>query len=248
MKILVVGGTGLIGTKLVRTLREQGHEALAAGRSTGVNTVTGEGLAEALKGVSVVVDVTQAPSFAEKAVHDFFDTSTRHLLAAAHKAGVQHLIALSVVGTERLQESAYFRGKIVQEQQIKAGKVPYTLVQATQFFEFVKNIVAASTVGDEVHVPPVLIQPISSDDVAIALAKIALGKPHNGVVELGGPEKIRLDELLQRGLKAKGDTRKVVADPKARYFGALLEERTLVAGAHARHGSARFEDYLHMQK
>ncbi|MET0286957.1 MAG: SDR family oxidoreductase [Polyangiales bacterium] len=246
MKILVVGGTGLIGTKLVRKLREHGHEALAASRNTGVNVATGEGLADAIHGVEVVVDVTQAPSFAEQAVHDFFQSSTKNLLAAGIKAGVKHLLALSVVGTARLQESGYFRGKIVQEELIKAGKLPYTLVQATQFFEFVPAILAASTVGEELHVPPALIQPMSSDDVASALGKLATGKPHNGTVELGGPEPLELEALLQRALRAKGDKRKVKVDPKARYFGAAISERTLVPGAHAKLGTARFEDYLSM--
>ena len=195
MKIVVIGGSGLIGSKLVNKLRDQGHEAVAASPNSGVNTLTGEGLAEALKGASVVVDVSNSPNWEDKAVLDFFETSTRNLLAAEAAAGVKHHVALSVVGTERLLESGYFRAKIAQENLIKASSIPYTIVRATQFYEFVKGIADFSTRENEVHLPTALIQPMAADDVASAIARVAVGQPVNGIVEVGGPEQFRLDEL-----------------------------------------------------
>jgi len=244
MKIVVIGGTGLIGSKLVRTLRERGHEAVAASPNSGVNTLTGEGLAEALRGASVVVDVSNSPSFEDGAVMSFFETSTRNLLAAEAAAGVGHHVALSVVGTERLSESGYFRAKIVQEKLIKAASIPYSIVHATQFFEFVKSIAAAATDGDTVRLAPVLIQPMAADDVAAAVGRIAVSAPVNGTIEVAGPEQFRLDALIRRGLGARNDPRKVVADPHARYFGAELGERTLVPDGDAQLGKTRFEDWL----
>jgi uncharacterized protein YbjT (DUF2867 family) len=244
MKIAVIGGTGLIGSKLVTKLREHGHEAIAASPSSGVNTLTGEGLAEALKGASVVVDVTNSPSWEDTAVIKFFETSTRNLLTYEASAGVGHHVALSVVGTERLLESGFFRAKIAQENLIKASSIPYSLVRATQFFEFVKNIADFSTDGDRVGLPPVLIQPMAADDVARALGSIAVGSPVNGVVELGGPEQFRLDELIRRGLAARKDPREVIRNSRARYFGIEVSERTLLPGADARLGETRFETWL----
>jgi uncharacterized protein YbjT (DUF2867 family) len=244
MKIVVIGGTGLIGSKLVPKLREHGHDALAAAPNSGVNTITGEGLAEALKGASVVVDVSNSPSFEDAAVLAFFETSTRNLLAAEADAGVGHHVALSVVGTERLLESGYFRGKIAQEKLIKSSSIPYSIVHATQFFEFVKSIAAAATDGNTVRLAPVLIQPMAADDVAAAVGKVAVGKPLNGTVEVAGPEQLRLDEFIRQGLGEQSDPRQVVADPEARYFGAKLMERTLVPGDDARLGETRFEDWI----
>jgi uncharacterized protein YbjT (DUF2867 family) len=244
LKIVVIGGSGLIGSKLVKQLRERGHEAVAASRDSGVNTLTGEGLAEALRGASVVVDVSNSPSFEDAAVLKFFETSTRNLLAAEAEAGVGHHVALSVVGTERLSESGYFRAKIAQEKLIKESRVPYSIVHATQFFEFVKSITDAATDGSKVRLAPVLIRPMAADDVASAVARIAVGTPVNGTVEVAGPEQFRLDELIRRGLSARNDPREVVADPQARYFGAKLSERTLVPGDDARLGETRFEDWL----
>ena len=216
MKIVVIGGSGLIGSKLVSKLREQGHEAVAASPNSGVNTLTGEGLAEALKGASVVVDVSNSPSWEDAAVLNFFETSTRNLLAAEAAAGVGHHVALSVVGTERLLESGYFRAKIAQENLIKGSSIPYSIVRATQFFEFVKGIADFSTDGNTVRLPPALIQPMAADDVASEVARIAVGAPVNGTVEVGGPEQFRLDELIRQGLAAGNDPREVVADPHAR--------------------------------
>ncbi len=244
MKIVVIGGTGLIGSKLVTKLEEQGHEAVAASPASGVDTLTGDGLAEALAGAAVVVDVSNSPSFEDAAVLEFFETSTRNLLAAEAAAGVGHHVALSVVGTERLSESGYFRGKIAQEQLIRSGSIPYSIVHATQFFEFVKSIAATATDGDTVRLAPVLIQPIAADDVARAVGRVAVGAPVNGIVEVAGPEQWRLDELIRRGLTARNDQRTVVADPHARYFGAEVSERTLVPGEGARLGETRFEDWL----
>ena len=244
MKIVVIGGSGLIGTKLVNRLRKQGHEVVAASPKSGVNTITGEGLPEALAGAQVVVDVANAPSFEDKAVLKFFETSTRNLLAAEAEAGVGHHVALSVVGTERLSESGYFRAKIAQEKLIKESSIPYSIVHATQFFEFVKSIADAATEGSRVQLAPVLIQPMASDDVAEAVARIAVGAPVNGIVEVAGPEQFRLDELIRQDLSARNDPRDVVADPQARYFGAMLSERTLVPGDDARLGETRFEDWL----
>jgi uncharacterized protein YbjT (DUF2867 family) len=244
MKIVVIGGSGLIGSKLVNTLREQGHQAVAASPKSGVNTITGEGLAEALKGASVVVDVSNAPSWEDAAVMDFFETSTRNLLAAEAVAGIGHHVALSVVGSERLLESGYFRAKIAQENLIKASSIPYSIVRATQFFEFVKGIADFSTKGNEVHLPSVLIQPMAADDVASAVGRVATGSPVNGIVEVGGPEQFRLDELIRRGLAARNDPRKVVADPQATYYGIKVTERALVPEQNASLGKMRFDDWL----
>ena len=244
MKLVIIGGTGLIGSKLVTKLREHGHEAVAAAPNTGVNTLTGEGLAEALQGASVVVDVSNSPSFEDAAVMEFFTTSTRNLLKAAGAAGVTHYVALSVVGTERLSESGYFRAKIAQEQMIKESAIPYSIVHATQFFEFVKSIAAAATDGNTVRLAPVLIQPMAAEDVAKAVGKVAVGPPVNGIVEIAGPEQFRLDELIREGLKARQDPREVVADPQSRYFGAVLSERTLVPADGARLGEMRFQEWL----
>ena len=244
LKIVVIGGSGLIGSKLVKQLREHGHEAVAASRDSGVNTLTGEGLAEALRGASVVVDVSNSPSFEDAAVLKFFETSTHNLLAAEAGARVGHHVALSVVGTARLSESGYFRAKIAQEKMIKQSSIPYSIVHATQFFEFVKSIADSATDGSKVRLAPVLIQPIAADDVADAVATIAVGLPVNGTVEVAGPEQFRLDELIKRGLAVRNDPREVVADPQARYFGAALSERTLVPSDGARLGKTRFEDWL----
>ena len=244
MKIVVIGGTGLIGSKLVKKLREHGHEAVAASPDSGVNTLTGEGLAETLKGASVVVDVSNSPSFETAAVLNFFETSTRNLLTHEAAAGVAHHVALSVVGTERLSESGYFRAKIAQEKLIKESSIPYSIVRATQFFEFVKSIADAATDGNTVRLAPVLIQPMAADDVASAVGRTAVGTPVNGVIEVAGPERFRLDEFIRRGLSARNDPRSVVADPRARYFGAELGELTLVPGDDARLGQTRFEEWL----
>jgi uncharacterized protein YbjT (DUF2867 family) len=244
MKIVVIGGTGLIGSKLVSRLEEHGHEAIAASPDSGVNTLTGEGLPETLEGASVVVDVSNSPSFEDAAVLEFFRASTRNLLAAEAAAGVGHHVALSVVGTERLTESGYFRAKIAQEQLIHDSSIPYSIVHATQFFEFVKSIAAGATDGNTVRLAPVLIQPIAADDVARAVGQVAVGSPVNGIVEVAGPEQFRLDELIRRGLRARNDPREVMADPHARYFGAVLTERMLLPGDDARRGETRFEDWL----
>jgi len=244
MKLVIIGGTGLIGSKLVTKLSEGGHDAVAASPDTGVNTLTGEGLAEVLQGASVVVDVSNSPSFEDTAVMNFFTTSTRNLLEAAGAAGVTHYVALSVVGTERLSESGYFRAKIAQEQRIKASSIPYTIVHATLFFEFVKSIAAAATDGNTVRLAPVLIQPMAADDVATAVGRIAVGTPVNGIVEVAGPEQFRLDELIRAGLKARQDPRDVVADPQSRYFGAILAQHTLMPADGARLGEIRFQEWL----
>ena len=244
MKIVVIGGTGLIGSLLIKKLEADGHEAVAAAPNTGVNTITGEGLAEVLQGAAVVVDVSNSPSFEDAAVLNFFETSTRNLLAAEAKAGVRHHVALSVVGTERLTESGYFRAKIAQENLIRASAIPYSIVHATQFFEFVKSIAAAATEGNTVRLAPVLIQPMAAEDVSSAVCRIAEGSPVNGIVEVAGPQQFRLDELIRRGLGARNDPREVVADPHARYFGAELQERTLVPGDGANLAETRFDDWL----
>src|SRR6058998_4403876 len=220
MKIVVIGGTGLIGSKLVNKLRENGHEVVAASPSSGVNTLTGEGLADALNGASVAVDVTNSPSWEDAAVLKFFETSTRNLLDHEAAAGVRHHVALSVVGTDRLSESGYFRAKIAQEKLIKESSIPYSVVHATQFFEFLKGLADISMVGDKVHLPPVLFQPMAADDVASAVGRIAVGPPVNGTVEIAGPEQFRLEELVRRRLAQLGDPREVVADPTALYSGA----------------------------
>src|SRR5437762_541208 len=244
MKIAVIGGTGLIGSKLVNKLREHGPEAVAAAPNTGVNTLTGEGLAEVLKGASVVVDVSNSPSWEDTAVLKFFETSTRNLLTREAAAGVKHHVALSVVGTDRLSESGYFRAKIAQENLIKESPTPYSIVHATQFFEFVKGIADISMVGDKVHVPPVLFRPMAADDVASAVGSIAVGQPVNGVVEIGGPQEFRLDELVRKRLASLNDRREVIADPNALYSGAKVNERTLVPGNNARLGKTTFESWL----
>src|SRR5499426_2465501 len=244
MRIVIIGGTGLIGSKLVATLRAQGHDVVAASPDSGVNTITGQGLAEALKSASVVVDVSNSPSLEGSAALTFFETSTRNLLAAEAEAGVRHHVALSVVGTERLLESSYFRAKIAQENLIKGSSIPYSIIRATQFFEFAKSIADVSTEGDKVRLPPALIQPMAADDVASAVGQVAVGSPVNGVVEVGGPEQFRLYELVQRYLAARKDPREVVADPHARYYGVELSERTLVPGDDAQLGETRFADWL----
>ena len=244
MKIVVIGGSGLIGTKLVNKLRQLGHEVVAASPSSGVNSITGEGLAEALAGAQAVVDVTNSPSWEDKAVLEFFETSTRNLLAAEVAAGVRHHVALSVVGTERLLQSGFFRAKMAQEDLIKASKFPYTIVRSTQFFEFVNGIAQSATDGQTVRLSPALVQPIVSDDVADALAEVTLGAPVNGTIEIAGPERLRLDELVRRFLSAKQDARQVVADVHARYFGIDLNDQSLTPGDNPRIGPTRFEDWL----
>ncbi|RKH21808.1 SDR family oxidoreductase [Corallococcus praedator] len=244
MKIVVIGGTGLIGTKLAKRLREQGHEVVAAAPSTGVNTLTGEGLAEALAGAQVVVDVANSPSFEDRAVMEFFETSGRNLLAAEEKAGVKHHVALSVVGTERLLGSGYFRGKMAQENLIKAGRTPYTLVRATQFFEFMGGIAQAGTQGETVRLSTALMQPIASDDVADAVADAALGAPVQGIVEVAGPERVRLVDVVQRYLRAKRDGRQVIADARAHYFGVELDDTALTPSGKPRLGTTRFDAWL----
>jgi uncharacterized protein YbjT (DUF2867 family) len=244
VKILVIGGTGLIGSKLVKTLIEQGHEAVPASPNTGVNTVTGEGLPEAVDGADVVVDVSNSPSFEEAAVLEFFSTSTGNLLAAEIAAGVGHHVALSVVGTERLLESGYFRAKIAQEKLIKESSIPYSIVHASQFFEFLKSIADGATEENIVRLAPVLIQPMAADDVAMLVGRTVVGSPLNGTVEVAGPEQFRLDEFIGKGLSARNDPREVIADPEARYFGAMLGERTLVPAADAILGATRLEDWL----
>jgi uncharacterized protein YbjT (DUF2867 family) len=244
VKIVVIGGSGLIGSKLVTRLREQGHETIAASPKSGVNTLTGEGLAEALKGASVAVDVTNSPSWDDAAVLSFFETSTRNQLTYEATAGVGHHVALSVVGTERLLASGFFRAKMAQENLIKASSIPYTIIRATQFFEFVKGIADFSTEGNKVRLPTALIQPMAADDVASAVGRIATGAPVNGIVEIGGPEKFPLDELVRQGLAAHKDPREVVADQNARYYGVELKERTLLPGDGARLGETRFETWL----
>jgi uncharacterized protein YbjT (DUF2867 family) len=244
MKIVVIGGSGLIGKKLVNNLRQHGHQVVAASPSTGINTLTGEGLADALADAAVVIDVANSPSFEDKAVLEFFQTSGRNLLAAEAVAGVRHHIALSVVGTDRLLASGYFRAKMAQENLIKASPVPYTIVRATQFFEFVGSIAQSATDGQSVRLPPALMQPIVSDDVAAALAEIAVEQPLNGMIELAGPEPIRMDELVRRFLRANRDARKVTTDVNAGYFGTAVNDQSLLPGDNPRIGPTRFEDWL----
>src|SRR6266403_1267385 len=244
MKIVVIGGSGLIGKKLVKNLRQQGHEVVAASPSLGVNTVTGEGLAQALAGAQVVVDVANAPSWEDKAVLEFFETAGHNLLAAEAAAGVRHHVALSVVGTDRLLASGYFRAKMAQENLIKASPVPYTIVRATQFFEFVGGIAQSATDGHTVRLSPAFVQPVVSDDVAAALADVTLGAPVNGTVDLAGPERLRLDELVRRFLRANQDARQVVADVHARYCGAELNDQSRTLGDLPRIPPTRFEDWL----
>nr|WP_315597870.1 SDR family oxidoreductase [uncultured Cupriavidus sp.] len=244
MKIVVIGGTGLIGKKVVARLAAQGHEVVAASPGTGVNTLTGEGLAQALAGAQVVVDVANSPSFEDKAVLDFFETAGRNLAAAEKEAGVAHHVALSVVGTDKLEQSGYFRAKIAQEALIRKAGIPFTIVRSTQFLEFLGGIVQSAGQGDTIQMTPALIQPISSDDVAHAVADAALAAPVNGMFDIAGPERYRMSDLVQRYLKATGDTRTVVADPTARYFGADLQEGTLVPEGEARLGRISFEEWL----
>ncbi|MER7638253.1 MULTISPECIES: SDR family oxidoreductase [unclassified Streptomyces] len=248
MKVVVIGGTGLIGSKVVSKLNEHGHQAVAAAPNTGVNTLTGEGLAEVLEGAAVVVDVSNSPSFADDAVMDFFRTSTTNLLKAEANAGVTHHVALSVVGTERLQDSGYFRAKQAQEELIKDSGIPWSIVHATQFFEFMKGIAESATEGDTVRLAPVKIRPVHSDDVAATVGRTAVGTPVRGVVEVAGPDTFQLDELIRKGLAAKNDPRTVVADPHAPYFGAELAEATLLPGPDARIGETRFGDWLAQQQ
>lgn len=244
MKTVVVGGKGLIGTKLVQELQKRGHDVASASRKTGVDLVTGEGLGKALAGTQVVIDVTNAPTWEDAAVLNFFETASKNLLAVESAAGVKHHIALSVVGTERLLSSGYFRAKIAQEKLIAASQIPYTIVRATQFFEFVEGIAQLSTEGKVVRLPPALMQPMASKDVASALAEVAEGKPANGMVEVAGPESIRLDELVRRFLKAKNDPRQVTTDPAALYYGIKVDDRSLTPGANPRLGAMRFDDWL----
>jgi len=244
MKIVVIGGTGLIGSKVVKVLRDQDHEVIAASPSKGINSVTGEGLAAALADAQVVVDVANAPSWEDKAVLEFFETSGRNLVAAEVIAGVGHHVALSVVGTDRLLASGYFRAKMAQENLIKASPIPYTIVRATQFFEFVAGIAQAATEGQTVQLPPVLMQPIAADDVAAVMAETALVRPSNGTFDLAGPETIRQDDLVRQFLAATGDTRSVVTNPKALYFGLTVNDQSLTPGDNPRLGSTRFADWL----
>jgi uncharacterized protein YbjT (DUF2867 family) len=244
MKIVVIGGSGLIGKKLVNNLRQRGHEVVSASPSSGISTLTGEGLADALAGAAVVIDVANSPSFEDKAVLEFFQTSGRNLLAAEAAASVAHHIALSVVGTNRLLASGYFRAKMAQENLIKASIIPYTIVRATQFFEFVGSIAQSATDGQTIRLPPALMQPISSDDVAVALADIAVEQPLNGTVELAGPEPIRMDALVRRFLSANRDLRKVTTDIHAGYFGTAVNDQSLTSGNNPRLGPTRFEDWL----
>ena len=244
MKIVVIGGSGLIGSKLVTNLSEAGHDALPASLDSGVDILTGDGLAEALEGAQVVVDVANAPAWDDEAVLNFFRTAARNLLAAEAAAGVGHHVTLSVVGADRLPDSGYLRAKVAQEELVEAGPIPYSIVRATQFFEFIGRIADSSTDGDTVLLSPALVQPEAADDVAATLADVAVGAPLNGMVELGGPEAFPLDELARRVLSAKGDARRVVADPHVLYYGAELDDKSLVPGENARIAPTRFEDWL----
>lgn len=244
MKVVIIGGTGLIGSKLVTRLRGDGHQAVPASPETGVNTLTGEGLAQVLTGAAVVIDVSNSPSFEDAAVLKFFETSTGNLLAAETAAGVGHHVALSIVGCDRVPESGYLRAKVAQEKLIRNSRIPYSIVRATQFFEFLKRIADEATDGNRVRIPPVLFQPIAAADVASAVGRVAVGAPLNGILEVAGPQQFRFDEFIRLGLGARHDPREVVADPHARYFGAELGERALVPEANARLGEIRFEDWL----
>lgn len=244
MKCVVIGGSGLIGAKLVSRLRRSGLDVVAASPSSGVNVITGEGLAEALAGAEVVVDVANAPSFEDEAVLRFFDTSGRNILAAEAKSGVKHHLALSVVGTARLQDNGYFRAKRAQERLIEVSGRPYTILQSTQFFEFVGSIIQSGTDGDSIRLSPALVQPIAADDVVATLADLAVEPPANGTIEVAGPEPIPLDKLAQKFLAAKGDRRQVIADVHARYFGSELNDRSLTPEKNARIGPTRLEDWL----
>jgi len=244
MKIVVIGGSGLIGSKVVQKLGAHGHQAVAASPDSGVNTVTGKGLAEVMKGAEVVVDVSNSPSYEDQAVMEFFKTSTGNPLKYEAAAGVRHHVALSIVGSERLLESGYIRAKLAQEKLIEESSIPYSIVHATQFFEFFKGIADEATVGNSVRVAPVLFQPIAADDVASAVATVAVGAPLNGTIEIGGPEQFRFDDFIRKGLRVLNDPREVIADPHARYFGAELSERTLIPGDDAELGEIRFVDWL----
>jgi uncharacterized protein YbjT (DUF2867 family) len=244
MKIVVIGGSGLIGSKVVACLGEEDHEAVAASPDSGVNTLTGEGLAEVLEGAEVVIDVSNSPSFEDEAVMEFFTTSTTNLLAAAAAAGVRHYVALSVVGADRLPDSGYLRAKVAQEQLIDASSIPYTVVRATQFFEFTKRIADEATDGDVVRLPHVLFQPIAADDVAAAVCEVSQRPAADGIVDVGGPGQFRFDDFIRDGLAAMSDPRTVVADPEARYFGAVLDEGSLVPDNAAHLGPTRFDDWL----
>ena len=248
MKIVVIGGTGLIGSKTVARLRAKGHDVLAASPNSGVNTITGEGLAEALAGCDVVLDLANSPSFEDKAVLEFFETAGHNLLAAEAKAGVKHHIALSIVGTERLPDSGYMRAKLVQEKLIKASAVPYTIVHSTQFMEFLKGIADEATVGTVARLSPAAFQPIASDDVADAMADVVLGKPLNGTIEIAGPERAPMNEIVARYLKASNDPRTVEADVHARYFGTELNDQSLVPGEGARLGKIGFEEWFRQSR
>ena len=244
MKIVVIGGSGLIGTKLVNKLREKGHEAFAASPSSGVNTITGEGLAEALAGTQVVVDLANSPSWEDKAVLEFFQTSGRNLLAAEAPAGVGHHIALSIVGTDRTPDNGYFRAKVAQEKLIESSGIPYTIIRSTQFMEFLSGIAASGTDGSTVRISPGLFQPIAAEDVADITADVALAAPRSGIVEIAGPERAPFNQIVARYLKAVGDPRQVVSDPEARYFGGRVEERSLVPLGEARLGRIGLDEWL----
>ena len=244
MKIVIIGGTGLIGSKVTAKLSEHGHNAIAASPNSGVNTVTGEGVAEVLEGASVVVDVSNSPSFEDKAVMEFFKTATGNILRYERAAGVNHHVALSIVGADRLPDSGYMRAKVVQETMIKESAIPYSIVHATQFFEFLKGIADSATEGNTVRIPPVRFQPVAAEDVATTVSRVAMGSVLNGIVELAGPEQFRFDEFIRRGLSARNDPREVIADPRAKYFGTQLEEYSLVPLKDALLGEMRFEDWL----
>jgi uncharacterized protein YbjT (DUF2867 family) len=244
MKIVVIGGSGRVGSNVVHRLGSQGHDPVPASPSTGVDTITGEGLADVMAGADVVVDVSNAPVWDDDAVREFFTTSTRNLLAAERDAGVRHHLAVTIVGADRLPDSGYLRAKVAQEAEIEAGAIPYTILRATQFFEFVGGIVQSGTDGDTIRMSPALFQPIASEDVAAALADVAVAPPVNGTIEVAGPEPIPLDKIARQFLAAKGDGRKVIADVHARYFGAAINDRSLTPGEHPRLGRIRFEDWL----
>jgi uncharacterized protein YbjT (DUF2867 family) len=245
MKVVIIGGTGLIGSKTAAILRQGGHEVIAGSPSTGVNTITGEGLSQVLAGTQVVVDLFNSPSFEDKAVLEFFETSGRNLLAAEAEAGVRHHVALSIVGTDRTPDNGYFRAKVAQEKLIEASGIPYTIIRATQFLEFLGGITASSAEGNIVRLSPGLFQPIAADDVAAIVADVALAKPRNGIVEIAGPERAPFNEIIARYLKAVGDPREVVSDPEARYFGGRVEEHSLVPLGEARLGRIGFDEWLH---
>lgn len=244
MKIVIIGGTGLVGSKLVALLRQHGQQAVPASLDTGVNTITGEGLSNALTGAAVVVDVSNSPSFDDDPALEFFETSTKNQIAAESAAGVRHHVALSIVGCDRMTGSGYLRAKVAQEKLVRSSPIPYSIVRATQFFEFAKRTADAATTGNTVRIPHVLYQPMAAADVAAALCRVAEGAPLNGIVEIGGPQQFRFDDFIRQALEAYHDHRDVVADPDARYFGAVLDDHSLVPGAGARLGETRFQDWL----